>query len=207
MTMKKPTKFIYFDVGGVLLDWRAGHQKVAAKYNVPYESIRDVFEANWQNACRGILAGDEYMGMFARVLGITGTLPEVADFWTDHFTVISETHSLVAELSRTYRIGILSNAEKGSMKYAFQKGLIPKASWEVTIDSSQYGVIKPETRIYEIAEAAVNVTPEELFFIDDVPTHITTAESRGWKGMVFDTGDVKGSVEKIREHLGLPAKK
>lgn len=198
----KPIRFVYFDVGGVLLDWREGHKRVAEKYNVPYENIRKVFEANWREACRGTLAGDVYMGMFAQVLGMKGPLPEVSDFWSDHFTVISETHSLVKELVGNYELGIFSNAEKNSMKYAFAKGLIPDVSWRVKIDSSKHGSVKPEEKIYEIAEeAAIGVSREELFFIDDVPEHITVAKARGWQGMVFDTNDVKGSVKKLREVL------
>ncbi len=199
---KKPIKFIYFDVGGVLLDWREGHKRVAKKYNVPYDSIRAVFEANWREACRGTLKSETYMGMFAEVLGIKGPLPEVSDFWSDHFTVISETHTLVKELVDTYQLGILSNAEENSMKYAFAKGLIPDVSWRVKIDSSKHGTVKPEEKIYQIAEvAAIGISREELFFIDDVPEHITVAKARGWQGMVFDTNDVKTSVKKLREEL------
>lgn len=200
--MKKPIKFIYFDVGGVLLDWREGHKKVAEKYNVPYESIRKVFEANWREACRGTLPGDVYMGLFAEVLGMKGILPEVSDFWSDHFTIISETHDLVRELVGVYELGILSNAEQNSMKYAFAKGLIPDISWRAKIDSSKHGVIKPEEKIYEIAEAAIEgISREEIFFIDDVPEHVTVATARGWQGMVFDTNDVKGSVQRLRKEL------
>lgn len=199
---KKPIRFVYFDVGGVLLDWREGHKRVAEKFNVPYENIRKVFEANWQEACRGTLAGDVYMGLFAEVLGMKGPLPEVSDFWSDHFTKISDTHALAQELAGVYELGILSNAEENSMKFAFQKGLIPDISWKVKIDSSKHGTIKPEEKIYEIAEAAaVGVSREELFFIDDVPEHIRVAKARGWQGMVFDTNDVKGSVKKLREEL------
>lgn len=198
----KPVRFIYFDVGGVLLDWREGHKRVAKKYNVSYDAIRSVFEANWKEACRGTLKSETYMGMFAEVLGIKGPLPEVSDFWTDHFSAISESHMLVKELVSFYDLGIFSNAEENSMKYAFAKGLIPDISWRAKIDSSKHGTIKPEAKIYEIAEqAASGFSPEELFFIDDVPEHITVAKARGWQGMVFDTNDVKGSVKKLREEL------
>lgn len=199
---KKSVRFIYFDVGGVLLDWREGHKRVAEKYNVPYENIRKVFEANWREACRGTLPGDVYMGMFAEVLGMKGPLPEVSDFWSDHFTKIADTHTLVTELIEVYELGIFSNAEENSMKFAFQKGLIPDVSWRVKIDSSKHGTIKPEAKIYEIAEAAAShVSPEELFFIDDVPEHIAVAKARGWQGMVFDTNDVKKSVQSLRKAL------
>jgi FMN phosphatase YigB (HAD superfamily) len=201
---KKPVRFIYFDIGGVLLDWREGHKKVAKKYNVPYESIRDVFEANWKEACRGTLKSDVYMGMFAKVLGMKGPLPEVSDFWTDHFSVIKESHTFVYDLQDSYALGILSNAEENSMKYAFEKGLIPDVPWRVKIDSSKHGTIKPEEKIYKLAEqAATEFDPEELFFIDDVPEHIAVAKSRGWQGVVFNTNDIAGSIKEIKTQLGL----
>lgn len=201
---KKAIKFVYFDVGGVLLDWREGHKRVAKKYNVSYEAIRSVFEANWIEACRGTLKSETYMGMFAEVLGIKGPLPELSDFWTDHFSAISESHTLVKELVSLYDLGIFSNAEENSMKYAFAKGLIPDVSWRVKIDSSKHGTVKPEEKIYEIAEAvAGGFEREELFFIDDVPEHIAVAKARGWQGMVFDTNDVAGSVAEIKRLLGI----
>lgn len=199
--MKKTIKFIYFDVGGVLLDWREGHRRVAKKYNVPYESISKIFDANWQAACRGTLSSDDYMGMFASLLGITGPLPDVSDFWTDYFTKIPQGHQLVQELSETYQLGILSNAEKGAMKHASAKGLIPAISWASLVDSSEHGTIKPEPRIYEIAEQKSGVSPEEIFFIDDVPLHIEIAKARGWQGLVFDTNDATSSVKSIRDVL------
>jgi len=61
--MKKPT-FIYFDVGGVLLDYRSGHLKVAKKYNTHPDVLFAVFEKNWKDACRGTLPNDVYMGYF-----------------------------------------------------------------------------------------------------------------------------------------------
>jgi HAD superfamily hydrolase (TIGR01509 family) len=199
--MKKPIKFVYFDVGGVLLNFTEGHKKVAQKYGVPFETLRKVFDENWKAACKGTLSNADYMAKLAKVLPLKDPLPDITDFWTDHYLPIPETHALVHELKETYMLGIFSNAEDGAMINAFRKGLIPQAPWTATIDSSKYGTIKPEARIYEIAEQAVQVTPEEIFFIDDVEEHITVARSRGWQGMVFDTNDAAGSVQKLKKHL------
>lgn len=199
--MKKQIRFIYFDVGGVMLNFTEGHKKVAQKYGVPFETLRRVFDENWKAACKGTLSNADYMAKLTKVLPLKDPLPDITDFWTDHYLPIPETHDLVLELQEVYELGIFSNAENGAMKNAFRKGLIPSVPWKVTIDSSVYGTIKPEARIYEIAERAVSVTPEEIFFIDDVEEHIAVAKSRGWQGMVFDTNDAKGSVKKIKKHL------
>ncbi len=196
--MKKPVTFIYFDIGGVLLSWREGHIRAAKKYGVPHEAVSRIVDAHWAAACRGTLSNADYMAMFAKVFGLRDPLPDLTDFWTDHYTPILETHTLVHELKGSYRIGLLTNAENGAMKHATKKGLLPVIPWASVVDSSQLGTIKPETKIYEIAEKAAGVPPEEIFFIDDVPEYVEIAKSRGWQGMVFDTKDVVGSIKMLR---------
>jgi 2-haloacid dehalogenase len=44
---------------------------------------------------------------------------------------------------------------------------------------------KPESRIYELAEARFRHPPSTLLFIDDKPENIAAAEARGWQGHVF----------------------
>lgn len=170
--MKKPVKFIYFDVGGVFLDWRAGHRNVAEKFGVPHETIRAIFEANWQAACRGTLSSADYMAMFAKVLKLSGPLPDVADFWTDYHAAMPESHAFAGELAIRYKVGLFTNAEPGAAKYATKKGLVPDLPWAALVDSSEHGTIKPEAKIYEIAERMAEVDPSEIFFTDDVPSHI-----------------------------------
>ncbi len=201
--MKKPIKFIYFDIGGVLLDWRGGYTRVAKKYGVSEESLYKVLERHWEKAARGQLTGLGYMAEYAKILGLNPPFPSTSDFWSDHYAPIVETHALVRELQSTYTLGLLSNAEDGSMKYAMQKGLIPSISWHTIIDSSAVGVVKPEARIFELAEQASGVSPEEMLFIDDVEEYIAIVKSRGWQGMVFDTNNIASSVKNIRDALGI----
>lgn len=199
--MKKSIRFIYFDVGGVLLDWRAGHRRVSEKYRVPYDVIRNIFDANWQDACKGKLSNEAYMAKFAEVLAIPKPYPDVSDFWTDYHMPIHETHAFVHELIAMYKVGLLTNAEKYAMKHASQKRLIPDVVWSAIVDSSEHGTIKPEARIFEIAESLAGVSPKEIFFIDDVQAHIEAACSRGWQGIVFDTNKPTKSIKQITSYL------
>lgn len=199
--MKKSIRFVYFDVGGVLLNFVEAHKKVARQYGVPYESVLAVFEKYWRDECRGKISGSRYMELFAEVLGMKPPLKDAGDFWSDHFLSVTPMHDLIHELKDIYKLGILSNAGPGVLDQSFRKGHIPGISWATVVDSSQHGVIKPEAKIYEIAEEMAGVDPAEIFFIDDVPEHITVAQARGWQGMVFDTGDVEGTVRKLKKKL------
>ncbi|MEM7270453.1 MAG: HAD family phosphatase [Pseudomonadota bacterium] len=63
--------------------------------------------------------------------------------------------------------------------------------------SGREGTVKPEPRIYEIAERRIGAPPESLFFIDDRDYNIEAAKDRGWSGHVFD-----GDVEALKAALG-----
>lgn len=202
--MKKSIRFIYFDVGGVLLDFRSGHKRAAEKYGVPYEAVQSIFEANWQAACRGTLSNDAYMALFANLFHIVKPYPHLADFWTDHFSPIPATHAFVKSLAGSYMLGLLSNAEQGAMYYARKKKLVPDIDWACIVDSSEHNTIKPEPKIYEIAETMAGVAPEQILFIDDVPIHIDVARSRGWQGVVFDANHLTKSIHEISQYLKIP---
>ena len=198
---KTPIKFIYFDVGGVLLNFVHAHKKVAAQYNVPYESVLAVFENNWREECRGNISPAQYMQLFADALGMTDVPADAGDFWSDHFLSVTPMHELARALSTTHQVGILSNAGPGVLDHSMRKGHIPDIPWSAIIDSSRHGVIKPEEKIYEIAEKAAGVSPEEILFIDDVPENITAATARGWQGIVMDTSDPQKTIERIKRGL------
>lgn len=199
--MKKSISFIYFDVGGVFLDWREGQRRAAKKYGVPVEDIFAVFSENWQAACRGTLSAEDYMAMFAKLFKMAPPHPHLSDFWTDYYKRISRMHAFAKSLVGRYSLGLLTNAEKGAMQHAIQKGLLPDIRWDAIVDSSEHGTIKPEARIYEIAETLADVSPKEILFIDDVPAHIEAARSRGWQGIVFDTSSITESISQIRHYL------
>lgn len=45
--------------------------------------------------------------------------------------------------------------------------------------------VKPEPRIYQIAETRFGVPPGRLFFTDDNPANVTAAAARGWQAHRF----------------------
>lgn len=199
-SMKSGISFIYFDIGGVFLNWVQGFRNVSAKYNIAVSDIEVVVKKHWDYVVRGGET-DAYMRDLASLIRLPEPYPEVTDFWSDFHTPITESHEFAAELSRTYRLGIITNAEKNAYHYATRKRLVPQISWEVVVDSSVVGYAKPEPRIYEIAEQRVGVRPQELLFIDDVPEHIEAVRARGWQGVVYDTDNPKKSINEIRRRL------
>ncbi|MCL4200607.1 HAD-IA family hydrolase [Patescibacteria group bacterium] len=199
--MKKPVRFIYFDVGGVFLDWKEGHRRAAKKYNVTAEEIGKITQANMQAAFVGSLSGTDYMARFAQLLKLTEPYPDFAEFWTDFHVPIPEMHAFARSLHPTHKLGLLTNAETGSMRQAVKKGLVPDVAWKAVVDSSVFKAKKPDPGIFEIAEKEAGVAPHEILFVDDQPENIEAVHARGWQGIVFDTGNVTVSIEAIKVAL------
>lgn len=199
--MKKPIRFIYFDVGNVIVNNDEAMERVARTHKVSKRDVYDIVYTHWREACLGKLSNEAYMDVFTQRLGITHPSHNMTEFWSDFQSPIPETYAFIHELSQSYRMGLLSNAENEILGLLQKKKKIPDIVWTSIIDSSQHGVVKPEARIYEIAEKAAGVPPEEIFFTDDVEDHIEMAKSRGWQGMVFNPKDVSGSISALKKIL------
>lgn len=195
-------KFIYFDVGSVIVDNQAAVESVMNMYGVSRDEIFAIVDANWKAGCRGTLSNKDYFALFTKKFGITHPSSDMTDFWSDHQTFYQETHDFIHELVKEYRLGILSNAELGILQKLLDKKKIPNVHWEVIVESAQHGTIKPEEKIYEIAESLVpDLKSEELFFIDDHVEMVEAAKKRGWHGEVFDPKDRKESIKRIQRRL------
>ena len=72
--------------------------------------------------------------------------------------------------------------------------------FEDIVVSGTEKAVKPEAEIYAIAEHRFGLPPRQLFFIDDKPANIASAQARGWQGHVFT--DAK-ALEADLARLGL----
>ncbi len=195
-------KFIYFDVGSVIVDNEYAKRKIARDHNLPLDKVLKVFEDNWNAGCRGVLSNQDYHAIVVRELGISHPSGDVTDLWAHYQAPIEATHTFIREIVSHYRLGILSNAEKGALAKQMSKRHIPSIDWEVIVESAQYGAVKPEAEIYHIAESLVpDVLPHELFFIDDHIEMVDAARARGWHGEVFDAHRADASIARIRHAL------
>ncbi len=195
-------KFIYFDVGSVIVDNEIAIENIANTHNVPHKEVLEIVQSNWREGCRGVLSNKDYLEIFTNKLGISHPSSDWADFWSDHQGFYQETHDFIYELVKEYRLGILSNAETGILQFLLNKKKIPPVKWEVIVESAKHGTVKPEKKIYEIAESLVpDVAPHELFFIDDHIEMVEAATKRGWHGEVFDPHNLQDSIERIKSKL------
>lgn len=201
---KNGVTFVYFDINGCLVRFfHRAFGKLAHDSGVSAETIETSFWHYNDAVCRGEMSLSE----FNRVLAERFNMPALdwKEFYLQAVDPIPEMHDLAKWASENYQIGLLSNIMPGFIDEMIHAGLLPSLPYAAIIDSSKEGFIKPEKRIYEIAQEKAGVPPEEILFVDDSRTNLMAAEHMGWKVLWFDDFRPDESAQRVKESLELAA--
>jgi FMN phosphatase YigB (HAD superfamily)/DNA-binding XRE family transcriptional regulator len=197
---KSGISFLYMDINGCLVRFfHSAFTKISAYTEVPSEVIESAFWHYNDAVCRGEISMDDFNSRLSAKLGLKEL--DWSKYYLDAVEPIVESHELMIWAAKHYKIGLLSNIMPGQIQSLIENGKLPDIKYDVIIDSSQVGAIKPEADIYKIAEAETDVKPEEILFIDDSRTNLMAAERQNWRVMWFDDYDPAVSVEKIKQAL------
>jgi putative hydrolase of the HAD superfamily len=104
-----------------------------------------------------------------------------------------------------YKVGLLTNIMPGLLNAMRRDSQLPNIAYDSIVDSSEVAAIKPESKIYEIAQEKAGVQPSEILLIDDSRVNLMAAERLGWHVLWFDDSRPEESVERVRQALE-PAK-
>ncbi|MDO8582921.1 MAG: HAD-IA family hydrolase [bacterium] len=196
-------KFVYFDIGGVLFNWKIALKNLAKHLDRSYESVKAVFERYDEDVCRGKITPDSLWQYYKTELNVGLEINDFADWWTDKFTPIKQMHDLARDISKKYRVGILTNVYEGAYIKMIEKGHVPNIDWETVIQSCELNLVKPEDDFFLYAQRKANVLPSEILFIDDSQKNIDKAKKLGWQGVRFDEINPEDTVKNVRKILKL----
>jgi epoxide hydrolase-like predicted phosphatase len=201
---------VAFDIGDVLerIDpiqaftepWRARLRMSEADYAAALDSVDS------DRASRvGGLSETEMAGQYAIALGLTPaqTAEFMAGLWDWYCGELdTELVQFAASLRPRFRTGILSNSVDGARReeqarYGFEQLV------DVIIYSHEAGVAKPDPRAFLLLCQRLDVQPDELVYLDDVPGHIEAARAVGIHGFVHvSTPDSIATVEALTLQSG-----
>ncbi|SMX30661.1 HAD family hydrolase [Actibacterium lipolyticum] len=180
---------VIFDIGNVLIEWQP------ERY---YDRV--VGEARRKE----MFAAVDLHGMNDRVdrgEDFTATIYETAEaypefrdeirMWHDDWIELAKpiiphsVHLLKTLQAKGVPVFSLTNFGIGSFEYAvpFYPFL---RDFDRSYISGHMGVIKPDTRIYEMVEQDCGIAPERLLFTDDRIDNINAAKARGWQAHLFE---------------------
>ena len=197
---KTGVSFVYFDINGCLV--RFYHQaftRLAEVSGAPADVIETAFWHYNDEVCRGDMSMEDFNQAFAHDIGLD-TL-DWQGYYLEAIEPIEDMQELVAFAGEHYRIGLLTNIMPGLVDVMRQKKLLPDVPYDVIVDSSAVGAIKPEAAIYELATEMAGCEPSEVLLIDDARTNLMAAEKHGWHVLWFDDYRPEESVARIKDAL------
>lgn len=197
-------KFIYFDVGGVVIKDFSGTNKweeLKVELGIPkdkdqeFEDIYDFYEDEI-NTIREI---DSLIPIYKEKFGIT--LPDNYSFLVDGFVKRFEKNSdiwPIIEMAKSkYKIGLLTNMYPNMLSEIKKADLLPNIEFDQIIDSSVEKVQKPYKEIYELAEKRCGFKGNEILFIDNSQKHLDAAKQSGWQTFLYDSSSPENASEDL----------
>ena len=199
-TSKSGIKFVYFDVNGCLVRFfHRAFTTLAEETGVPSDLIENTFWHFNDAVCSGSISMDDFNKEMDKKLDIDSI--DWREYYLEAIDPIPEMNSLVKWASTVYEVGLLTNIMPGFIDEMRKRKLIPDVEYATIVDSSEVGFIKPDRKIYEIAESKSGCSPDQILLVDDSRTNIMAAEHMGWRVLWFDDFRPEESVKRVRTAL------
>jgi FMN phosphatase YigB (HAD superfamily) len=183
------TKFIYFDLGKVLIDFSFERmiRQMGEAAGIEAQRVQAVLAAGLQAEYEiGKLDSRAAHELFCLQ---TGTQPDYEAFslaCNDIFTPIDSMLPVVAQLYQAgYRLGVLSNTCEGHWSYCLRRYTMLREFFSTYALSFEIGAAKPDAAIFCKAAELAGCQPAEIFYTDDVPGHVASARNVGLDAVVY----------------------
>ncbi|HLB66493.1 MAG TPA: HAD-IA family hydrolase [Candidatus Saccharimonadales bacterium] len=194
---KSGVSFVFLDVNGCLVRFfHRAFTRIAEDTELAPDVIETVFWHYNDAVCSGAMKVDEFNQTLAAKLGVKTF--DWQKYYLEAIDPITEMQNLASWLADNYQVGLLTNIPDGFIDMMRGKGVLPDVNYSAIIDSSKEGVIKPDPKIYEIAQKAAGCLADEILLVDDSRTNLMAAERLGWHVMWFDDFNPSESVKRIR---------
>jgi len=130
----------------------------------------------------GRYSSEDFHQMIADKIGI-----EVGQWLEVYKNVMLPNEQLLdyirSDLKKKYEIGLLSNANHGSVERRLTKEQL--GLFDAKVISADVGMIKPDPRIYHLTAQKLGVKTEECLFTDDNELYVTAAKEQGMQAVVY----------------------
>ena len=201
-TSKSGIKFVYFDINGCLVRfYHRAFTKIAYQFAVSSEEVETVFWHYNDAVCSGEMSLNEFNKKLSDHLKIEPI--NFKDFYMDSVEVMPGMIELVNQVSVDYEVGLISDAMPGFINTLLEKKMIANTNYKSIVDSSVVKSLKPELKIFQIAEKMSGASGNETLLIDDSRSNLTAADKLGWHVIWFNDTDSKDSIARIKTALEL----
>lgn len=179
-----PPRFLYFDLGKVLLDFSVERMlgQIAAAAGIDPQQVEQVlFEQQLQRQYEsGEVTDRQFYDAFCRSTGTGPDYHALKQAGSHIFELSLSIVPVVAGLQQAgWRMGILSNTCSSHWEHCAGRFAILTEYFTVHALSYQVRAAKPEAAIFQSAAELAGVEPQEIFFVDDTAGHVAGAKAAG----------------------------
>jgi len=195
---------IISDMGQVVLHFnnRLFFRKMTQYTNRSEEEIRAVTHAHIEIVDlfdKGKIRPEEFYQKAKIGLEAEVSYEDFFAAYCDVFAVNPLTLGILKKLKPKYKLILLSNTD--IVRFSYIKRKFPELLiFDGYVLSFDYGLMKPDPRVYTAALELAGSKPERAVFIDDIQENIDGAERVGIKGLLF-TPEI--DLEKALRDLGI----
>jgi len=197
---KTGVRFIYFDVNGVLVRFfHRAFSDITSDTGARADLAENLFWRNNDAVCRGSMSLDELNELFNKELNTHNF--DWKSYYMKSVEPMPEINEFIDWCAKYYEVGLLSNTAPGFLDDMRSAGLIPNVSYDAVVDSSKIGSIKPEDKIYQVAQELAAAEPAEILLIDNERPNLTAADRLGWQVLSFDDFQPSESIAHAKQIL------
>lgn len=186
-------KAIMVDVDGVLVThpdaggWSANLEN---ELGIPLASLNELFfRRHWADVVHGRAALRDRLALALAELAPSVSPEALIEYWFDNDAHINE--RLLAELQHLRKAGFelhLATVQEHERAAYLWDRLALKDHFDAMHYAASLGFSKPDHAFYRAVEAAVQIPPAAIFFIDDKIENVVAARECGWAAALW-TGE------------------
>lgn len=200
-------KFIYFDVGGVVIKdfsdtnkWQELQKDLGIN-----ETTQDKFDQIWQTHRDEISIDydiDSYIPILRSELGLSiSENYSMLDDFVERFEKNNSIWEIIEKAKSKLRIGLITNMYPRMLDKIFDAKLLPPINWDIILDSSIVKMKKPMLDFYDLATSYTKIPSDEILFIDNKKEFIIPAAELGWQTFFYDSKDYEKSSLELAKFL------
>lgn len=192
-------KFVYFDVGGVVIKdfsgtnkWKELKSGMGIKPDQE-EKFDEIFDRYEPEVCVGRNV-ETLLPLLQTKLGLS--LPKNYSFLADFVNRFEKNESIwpiIKKLKKRCKVGLLTNMYPNMLKQIYKAGLMPNLEWDIVIDSSVEKVRKPQAEIFQLAQDRACFKGKEILFVDNGAKHIEATKKFGWQTLLYNPANTSES--------------
>ena len=183
-------EFVYFDLGNILLSFDPvlACNGLARLMNVtPIQAREALYDSGLEEEYEhGRVSSHQFANRLREHFGRPESEvfdDEIVESVSNMFQPIRSMEGVLDSVrSAGYGVGLLSNTCLGHWTWIEQQQFaVMDFAFDTTILSFEVGSMKPDRKIYQIAEESANVAVEQILFLDDRQQNVDAARSYGWQ--------------------------